>query len=174
MQHGMQAIRKHDPRCRCPGCVPAHGYLGATKTDSSPWDFNREKAWIETPTLDGDTLSSLSRAYGVSAQEITDANDVPFSSTAINQWVVSSGGKYRSGSSGETVFTGKSKIMLPNKARGAKSPVTGNPPVVKTGDIPKNISGSKSNVLFWSLAGGAAILGTVAVIGMRGKKVKQK
>lgn len=59
-------------------------------------------------------LLSLAKKYGTSPQEIVAANEVQWSTKAINEWVMDAGGKMLS--SGFAVFQPKSKLFLPARA----------------------------------------------------------
>ena len=73
---------------------------------------------------DGDTLASLASEYGISAQQICALNGVAWSSSAIDAWVMSHGGRraaydpsqpYDSARQlGWALFTSSSQIQLPN------------------------------------------------------------
>jgi hypothetical protein len=94
----------------------SHG-LGAMATD-----------WVPKHTKDGDTLESLSKGYGVKADEITSQNGVKFRTRDIQEWVKASGGKvlpaarnaprpFPDSNEGWAVFTSSSVIKLPANAR---------------------------------------------------------
>lgn len=59
-------------------------------------------------------LMSLARKYDTSPQEIVSANEVQWSTKAINEWVMDAGGKMLS--SGFAVFQPGNKLFLPSVA----------------------------------------------------------
>lgn len=59
-------------------------------------------------------LLSLARKYNTSPQEIVAANEVQWSTKAINEWVMDAGGKMMS--SGFAVFQPGNKLFLPSRA----------------------------------------------------------
>ena len=69
-------------------------------------------AWMPK-ALDPDelTLSKQAKKYGVSSRQIAEVNEVPFTKTAINDWVIEAGGKMLG--SGWAVFEPGNIILLP-------------------------------------------------------------
>lgn len=122
-------------------------------------------SWVLTNTLENDNLTNLSSFYGTSPQDICAANGVPWTSDAVNQWVLSKGGKclpYQKGQpkvagcpdGGWAVFRNGNKILLPNKNRPGVSPVTQTPP---TKSVPTAVKTNDTNWAAWGMAALAVI-----------------
>ena len=71
-------------------------------------------AFTQTRLQLGDTLASLAAQYGISAKEIVTGNGVAFTTSAIDAWVIATGGIRLS--NGQAVFSGNSTILLPGDA----------------------------------------------------------
>ncbi len=150
--------------------IDAIGYVGMGAADS------RFSSWVTTTTLENDNLSNLSAFYGVSPQDICAANGIPWSSDAINQWVMSKGGKALPHQAGQpivagtpdggwAVFRNGNKILLPNKVRPGVSPVT-----VSTKPIRLTIqSSTETNWAFWGVVALSAVAVAANAFSNRGK-----
>ena len=107
------------------------------------------------------TLASLSAASGVDARTIVRANDVPFSTRAINDWVIASGGHWLPHVEG----TG----MVPGSPTGGWA-------VFRVGNkiwMPCAVAGNTDDAgVDWAkwLAAGAAVVGTGLALSRRRKE----
>lgn len=90
--------------------------------------------FVPTRLRDGDELGSfaghvveksrnLSMLYGLTPRQIVEANGVSFTTSAIDEWVLRTGGKRLS--NGQPVFSSSSVILLPE---GGPRPAVGAPP----------------------------------------------
>lgn len=95
---------------------------------SAPRAAPRE--WVATKTVDGDSFVTLAFAYNSTAKEIAAKNNVQWNVAAVQDWIISKGGKilpYDSKSNpgmyngrkgeGWAVFTPKTEILLPKMNR---------------------------------------------------------
>lgn len=59
------------------------------------------------------TFPAMERKYGVSARKIAEVNEVPWTTSAVTDWIIEAGGKQLP--SGHAVFQVDNAILLPMK-----------------------------------------------------------
>lgn len=122
------------------------------------------KSWAAAHLLDGDELGStstrnvvgahdLARLYGVTAQEIVARNGVQFTSSAIDAWVLRTGGKKLS--NGQPVFTARSVILLP--IGGPRAPASSAPAEAAAPSVLPMVLGAVGGVVIFKSLFGAVI-----------------
>lgn len=109
------------------------------------------RVWT-TKFLEADelTLKDQAKKYGTTAQAIVAANDVEWTKTAINDWVLEAGGKMLD--SGWAVFQRDNQILLPLPVE-ETSPVINPPMAAQT-----KASGTSNKWLLAGMVGGLLLL----------------